>query len=146
MIGRIPTRQEPSATPVMAFSATGMSNTRFAPCFSRSPLVVPNTPIGSGTPNPITYVVRSRHRQMTNASWMASANLSGRSVTNGAGSGEHVAAELRPLGKRTSLRERHSIIDLRRDRRFERGVERVVDDAIVLEQLAVQADRTTVEP
>jgi hypothetical protein len=54
MIGRMPTRQEPSATPVMAFSATGMSSTRLLPCFSLSPCVVPNTPIGSGTPSPIT--------------------------------------------------------------------------------------------
>jgi hypothetical protein len=53
IMGRIPTRHEPSATPLMAFSATGMSNTRFLPCFSCSPLVVPNTPMGSGTPSPI---------------------------------------------------------------------------------------------
>ena len=46
-------QDEPSATPLMAFSATGMSNTRFLPCFSCSPVVVPNTPMGSGTPKPI---------------------------------------------------------------------------------------------
>ncbi len=71
MIGRMPDRAEPSATPVMPFSAQGISITRSLPNFFSRPNVVPNTPFGSVTPNPMTYTDGSADMQSSVASWIA---------------------------------------------------------------------------
>ena len=52
MIGLRPASAAPTATPVMAFSAVGMSNTRAEPKASSKPLVVPKIAPGSVTPSP----------------------------------------------------------------------------------------------
>src|SRR5438093_211885 len=83
---------------------------------------------------------------MSIASWIASANLSWRSVTNATGSREHMATELRALRKRALLRECDGIVDLRGNGGFDRGMEGVVHNAIILQQPAVQPDRTTSKP
>ncbi len=69
------------ATPVMPFSAHGMSMTRAPPYFCSSPAVVPKMPLGSVAPNPITYTAESLAMHRSVASWTAWKYFSSRDMT-----------------------------------------------------------------
>src|SRR5215471_4343078 len=83
---------------------------------------------------------------MSIASRMASANVSWRLVMHATASGEHVRAELGALWERALPRERDRVIDLRGDRGVHLGIGGRIDEAVVLEQPAVQPDRVACHP
>src|SRR5215468_3713008 len=83
---------------------------------------------------------------MSIASRMASANVSWRLVMHATASGEHVRAELGALRERALARKRDRIIDLRGDSGIDLGIGGRIDEAVVLEQLAVQLDRVARHP
>src|SRR3954452_7411293 len=82
---------------------------------------------------------------MSIASWMASENLSWRLIM-GDRSGKHVPAEFRPLRKRTLAGKRYRVVDLRRDLGIHGHMRGLIDHAVILERLAVQADGTSRGP
>src|SRR6266508_3411445 len=81
MTGRMPRRAAPRTTPVMAFSATGISSTRFGPYFSTRPLVEPKMAAASGAPSPTMNTRGSLAMQRSRASFSACTNFRFRMVT-----------------------------------------------------------------
>src|SRR5215475_5612730 len=114
MTGRMPRSAAPTATPVMAFSDTGMSRTRRGPYLSASPRVEPNTAAASGAPSPRTITRGSLAMDRSSASARAWTNLSCRVVPAGLMStsrGVQVGRELIAGRKRARLREGHGVVD-----------------------------------
>src|SRR5437867_1419460 len=117
--GRMPRRAAPTRTPVIAFSATGMSRTRRGPYFSTRPLVDPKMAAASGAPSPMTKTRGSLAMHRSTASSSASTNLrSRRPVTAtlpGASGCIDMSRELVESRERTRLGESLRVVDLARD-------------------------------
>src|SRR5260370_24094767 len=108
-IGRKPAMAAPIATPVIASSDSGVSNTRPGPNFSASPRVVPLMPLWSSTPRPNSTTDGSRPITWSVASRIASTYDSRRSSVL-------VRIDMRPqllIGRvRTCIGERERVGDL----------------------------------
>src|SRR6266508_2719078 len=124
MTGRMPRRAAPRTTPVMAFSATGISSTRFGPYFSTRPLVEPKMAAASGAPSPTMNTRGSLAMQRSRASFSACTNFRFRMVTMAVllesgwsrSWGVEMRGELVPRRERAGLCEGHRLVDLRGDR------------------------------
>src|SRR5262249_50336681 len=116
--GRRPRSAAPTSTPVIAFSATGVSRTRLGPYFSTRPFVDPKMAAASGAPIPMMKPGGSLAMERSRASLSASTNLRVRLSATAAllsVRGVDMGRELVPLGKRARLGESDRVVDLPRD-------------------------------
>src|SRR6266446_2762981 len=148
--GRMPRRAAPTRTPVIAFSATGMSRTRRGPYFSTRPLVDPKMAAASGAPSPMTKTRGSFAMHKSTASLSAWTNLRFRPAVNRdapcASACIDMSRELVASRERTRLGEGHRVVDLARD-----GLPGGPDvfgghDPAGLEPLRIQAQRVPGHP
>src|SRR5688572_20481993 len=134
--GRMPRRAAPKATPVMAFSATGVSSTRRGPYFSARPLVEPKIAAASGAPRPRTKTAGALAMQRSSASFSAWTNFSCRVVRRPflpASGGVDIGCQLIPRGEWARLGEGHRLVDLDRDGPRHAG-DRLIGDQAALAQ------------
>src|SRR2546426_7581082 len=140
--GRMPSSAVPSATPVIACSATGVSRTRIGPYFSARPFVEPKIAAASGAPSPMMKTRGSLAMQRSSASLSACTNFSWRTPACASGSGRiDVLRQLLARGERARAREPDGLVDLVGDRRRHGGEVRVAHEAPPPQPLGVELQR-----
>src|SRR5437016_904137 len=140
----MPRNAAPNATPVMAFSATGISSTRVGPYFSTSPLVEAKMAAGSGAPRPMIKTRGSLVMHRSSASFSAWTNFNCRVLAVALilpSWSVKMGGQLIARRERAGLGKGNGLVDLGVDRLFHDSDIGIAHDAMLAQAAGIELQR-----